>query len=461
MGERLGGVTSLAACPARTDDARARGRLCAAVQWKASRLSVPSPGLRIRDRPSPGGPRRARHETWCARSGGGRRTPPRGAVILCRNSSELPTLRSTFASSRSRRNVSSLAWSIPATCGDGLGVHPSSVHGRGPRSELTRTLGQRVDSGEEAGRTTGQGSLPARRRRSPRRRAGCPAIAPARNGPTPIRRCSRDRRHDPAMLGSASNGPSSRRRPPGDPTDLRQRLPGRVPTMEIVASDREHEQQSTCARCGRARPQDLGSTCPPSAGPPVPAAPARRQRPPGRSDVGPPEVVVLATARPGAVSRKVRIVGPVVEQSTSSIPAKSAVTASITGPNELPSLISRPCPTATLNPSSSAREARSATRVVLPTRRRHRLRRPGAPPSSPARARPPTPRSPARAPADRKCPARYGHGVHRPGRGWSEGPETRHRRRPRKRWRPRRGGLEGRRPGRMPTEIPAGATSGP
>ena len=116
--------------------------------------------------------------------------------------------------------------------------------------------------------------------------------------------------------------------------------------------------------------------------------------------------------------------------SRSSTPPSRDRTASTTGANEMPASMSRPCPVATVNPSSAARRSRSATSVVLPI--------PASPPTSticgvPCAA---NPRASSNSAMSRSRPssregvtARYGHAVHRPRRGWSESPEISHARR--------------------------------
>ena len=248
--------------------------------------------------------------------------------------------------------------------GERVGVHPRSVHGRDPH-QLTRTLGQRVDPGQEqVGQLVGDRSW-SRRRRSPRRRAGCPPTAPARTGPAPDRACLRHRRHD-AGDAVPVQGTELDASAPRDPADLGQRLPGRVPAMQVVGPDGEHEQQSTPCGAGQRDGEISGRGVRPVQ---VLQHQQHRARSGGLQD-GQAQVlqeVALLHAARVAGSRNARIRRATVETRCPRSRPRACVTASITGPNEIPASMSRQWPTATVNPSSSARRARSATSVVLPT----------------------------------------------------------------------------------------------
>ncbi len=135
-------------------------------------------------------------------------------------------------------------------------VHPGSVHGCGPH-QRTRTFGQRIDPREEeVGQLVGHDSWAG----------GDDLLSVERVAPrsfqhgTDQRRswwCSRDRRHDAGDAGPAQ-GAEVDASAPDDPPDLGERLPGRVPAMQIVVPDREHEQQSTPC-CSGERDSEISS----------------------------------------------------------------------------------------------------------------------------------------------------------------------------------------------------------
>ena len=84
---------------------------------------------------------------------------------------------------------------------------------------------------------------PGRRPGAPRRTTGCPRTAPAPHRPRrvgwPVDASGDDARNIGATQPAQINAPG-----PGGPADLGQGLPERVPAMELVAAEGQHQQQT-------------------------------------------------------------------------------------------------------------------------------------------------------------------------------------------------------------------------
>ncbi len=353
----------LAASPARMEATNASGRACAAAQWKASRLSA--------HRLGPGSPSSLRLEDLGERGMKPDAFVGEEIVVHGLAQQSVPeferapsVVRSTLVSSRSRRNVSSLTWSRPAT------PVSVSVSTRVPSTDAVRTS-SRGPSANASTRARKRSDSWSRDRSWP---GGDDLLGVERVSFRPLQ-------HGPDQRGigkSPTPTPRSRRCCPG-PGDRARRVgptrPGRsrpAPSGPGAgdAGRRSGPRARTAvdpARCGTARPRDLGSRCLPSAGPPAPAAPARRQRPPGQLGAGHREGRAAPHLLGVAGSRNERIRRATGRESTSSILARSVVRASITVRTRSRPRCRGSGPRRRRTRASSARRARSATRVVLPT----------------------------------------------------------------------------------------------